>query len=153
MPGTVSIDREAVSRPAVRAAQALVEAIDLSGSRLAGGTALAWALGHRRSDDLDFFTRVPGGLGVDARANLGRALQRIPATAVDVQNEKDGPCQRRGLQGVVLAGTRYDAAPGSPAMNRVGFKAGEPHHAWVELSPSARVERPTVVRVHVSSHA
>jgi hypothetical protein len=88
MPRTVSIDREAVSRPAVRAAQALVEAIDLSGFRLAGGTALAWVLGHRRSDDLDFFTRVPGGLGVDARARLGKALQRIPATAVDVQDEK-----------------------------------------------------------------
>ena len=38
------------------AAAVLGAAVDLARFRLAGGTALAWHLGHRLSEDLDFFT-------------------------------------------------------------------------------------------------
>jgi len=49
--------------------------------RLAGGTALAWYLGHRISDDLDFFTYIAQALDDNAQAQAGvrrRAHTRIP---------------------------------------------------------------------------
>jgi hypothetical protein len=52
-----SLRRPGVALPAAEAASVLGGAsLPLSDFRLAGGTALAWHLGHRISDDLDFFT-------------------------------------------------------------------------------------------------
>jgi hypothetical protein len=84
-----SIDRPCVSRPAVGAGRLLAERLDLSKFRLAGGTALAWALGHRRSDDLDFFTREPGGLGLAAQTRLASNLRTLPDVgSVDLHGER-----------------------------------------------------------------
>lgn len=76
-----SIDREAVSRPAAELAGPLAAACDLSAYRRAGGTALAWALGHRRSEDLDFFNRVPGHLDTQEQMRLARALRSLDSAA------------------------------------------------------------------------
>jgi hypothetical protein len=76
-----SLARSAVYTPAVALAGAIGLAMDLSAYRLAGGTALAWALGHRRSDDLDFFTRAPGHLDAAEKARLADALRRVDSTA------------------------------------------------------------------------
>jgi hypothetical protein len=48
--------------------------------RLAGGTALAWYLRHRISDDLDFFTYTAHALDDNAQARLARALTPISAS-------------------------------------------------------------------------
>lgn len=69
-----SFDRPAVHRPAVTLAMPLARALDLSAYRLAGGTALAWALGHRRSDDLDFFTRIPSHVDGTEQQRIVAAL-------------------------------------------------------------------------------
>ena len=83
-----SIDRESVSRPAARAAGAIAGACDLSAYRLAGGTALAWFLGHRRSDDLDFFTRIPGHLNDAEQARLAGRLREVdPAATIQTAEE------------------------------------------------------------------
>jgi hypothetical protein len=80
-----SLDRPAVSRPAAALAGPLGASCDLSGYRLAGGTALAWALGHRRSDDLDFFTRIPGFLNPAEQERIESALRALDVTArVDI---------------------------------------------------------------------
>jgi hypothetical protein len=66
-------------------ARPLGSAYDLSAYRLAGGTALAWALGHRRSDDLDFFTRIPGFLHQAEQERIAAVLRQLDETArVDV---------------------------------------------------------------------
>lgn len=80
-----SLDRPSVSRPAVALAGPLGASCDLSGYRLAGGTALAWALGHRRSDDLDFFTRIAGFLDAAEQERIARVLRKLDDKAqVDV---------------------------------------------------------------------
>ncbi|MBW3570563.1 MAG: nucleotidyl transferase AbiEii/AbiGii toxin family protein [Gemmatimonadetes bacterium] len=80
-----SLDRPAVSRHAAALAGPLGASCDLSGYRLAGGTALAWALGHRRSDDLDFFTRVPGFLHPIEQDRIASVLRQLDTTArIDV---------------------------------------------------------------------
>ncbi len=48
---------------------------------LAGGTALALRLGHRISDDLDFFATA-NPLGMVERSTLARQLQSIPPTVI-----------------------------------------------------------------------
>ncbi len=84
-PSLPSLDRPSVSRPALALARPLGSACDLSAYRLAGGTALAWALGHRRSDDLDFFTRIPGFLNQDEQERIATVLRQLDRTArVDV---------------------------------------------------------------------
>lgn len=57
---TESLRRPGVAPQAITAAEILGSSILLTDFRLAGGTALAWYLGHRISEDLDFFTFVPG---------------------------------------------------------------------------------------------
>lgn len=58
-----SLRRTGVALPAAAAASVLGGAsLPLSDFRLAGGTALAWHLGHRISDDLDFFAFSPTDL-------------------------------------------------------------------------------------------
>ena len=80
-----SLDRPAVSRPAAALAGPLGASCDLSGYRLAGGTALAWALGHRRSDDLDFFTRIQGFLDRVEQERIASVLRELDTTArIDV---------------------------------------------------------------------
>lgn len=44
---------------------------------MAGGTALACYLGHRISDDLDFFTYTPGAFDTEAQASLAAALKPL----------------------------------------------------------------------------
>lgn len=79
------IDRPSVSRAAVRLAGPLGSRCDLTSYRLAGGTALAWDLGHRRSDDLDFFTRVPGLLSETEQRRIADDLRAIdPDAQIDV---------------------------------------------------------------------
>lgn len=91
-----TIDRISVARPAVALASALAAVMDLSPYRLAGGTALAWALGHRLSEDLDFFTRVKHGLGPAEQATIAEALQRLdPSAGIDIS-------QARTVHAVVL---------------------------------------------------
>ena len=60
--------RPGVTDAAADAAALLGASIQLEPFRLAGGTALAWHLGHRLSEDLDFFS-FPGGLE-DVAASL-----------------------------------------------------------------------------------
>lgn len=80
-----SIDRPAVSRPAVLLAGPLGSGCDLAEYRLAGGTALAWEYGHRRSDDLDFFTRVPGLLDAAEQQRIAGDLRVLdPDASIDV---------------------------------------------------------------------
>jgi len=50
-------------------------AVPLSAFRLAGGTALAWHLGHRISEDLDFFTFDPAA--VAAAGPVAAALETV----------------------------------------------------------------------------
>lgn len=57
--------------------------------RLAGGTALAWNLRHRRSDDLDFFTRTAGLLDGAEQERIAGALRALDADAeVDVSQPR-----------------------------------------------------------------
>lgn len=80
-----SIDRPAVSRAAVRLAGPLGSRCDLTAYRLAGGTALAWEIGHRRSDDLDFFTRVPGFLDETEQRRIEADLRALdPDARIDI---------------------------------------------------------------------
>jgi hypothetical protein len=80
-----SLDRPSVSRPAAHLAGPLAAECDLSAYRLAGGTALAWDFGHRRSDDLDFFTRTPAQLGPEEQLRIAGAMRRLdPEAQVDV---------------------------------------------------------------------
>jgi hypothetical protein len=80
-----SLDRDSVSRPAAALAEPLGLRCDLSAYRLAGGTALSWALGHRRSDDLDFFTRTPGHLNPTEQARIASMLRMLdPAAGIDI---------------------------------------------------------------------
>lgn len=72
-----SFDRPAVSRPAAAGGVRLAAHLNLGPFRLAGGTALAWGLGHRRSDDLDFFTREPGGLALSVQERLGAQMRQL----------------------------------------------------------------------------
>lgn len=84
-----SFDRPAVSRPAAATGPILARALDLTGYRLAGGTALAWALQHRRSDDLDFFTREPGRQNAAAQVRLADRLRALEgADAVHLADER-----------------------------------------------------------------
>lgn len=95
-PPLPSIDRPSVSRAAVRLALPLGSRCDLSGYRLAGGTALAWDLGHRRSDDLDFFSRVPGLLDESEQRRIEADLRLIdPEARIDIS-------QPRTIHAVVL---------------------------------------------------
>jgi hypothetical protein len=95
-PSLPSIDRPAVSRAAVRLAGPLGGRCELSAYRLAGGTALAWELGHRRSDDLDFFTRVPDLPDAAEQRRIAADLRALDADAwIDVS-------QPRTLHAVVL---------------------------------------------------
>ena len=57
----------------------VVSGFNLHDFRLAGGTALAWYLGHRISDDLDFFTYTAQALDDNTQARLGRVLTPISA--------------------------------------------------------------------------
>jgi hypothetical protein len=69
---------------------------------LAGGTALALHLGHRRSVDLDFFSQ-----GVFQNEHLRALLRRIG----DIRIQQDEPGTFRGqLAGVQLSFIRYDYA-------------------------------------------
>jgi Nucleotidyl transferase AbiEii toxin, Type IV TA system len=80
-----TLDRPFVSRPAAALAGPLGAACDLSAYRLAGGTALAWELGHRRSDDLDFFTRIAGHLDAAEQGRIAGALGTLdPEARIDV---------------------------------------------------------------------
>jgi hypothetical protein len=64
--------------PAAAAAAAVLGTnFDLRSFRLAGGTALAWHLGHRVSEDLDFFSFIPDTLDDAGSAALVAELQRI----------------------------------------------------------------------------
>lgn len=72
---TGSLRRPAVAPIAADAAAVLGPAVPLFGFRLAGGTALAWHLGHRVSEDLDFFTFEPDALS--ASEPLAPAIEKI----------------------------------------------------------------------------
>ena len=74
---TDSIRRPGVHPSAADAAALLGRSIDLTQFRLAGGTALAWHLGHRVSVDLDFFSFTPGTLDPAPAAELADVLQGI----------------------------------------------------------------------------
>lgn len=74
---TESIRRPGVHPSAADAAARLGSSIDLTQFRLAGGTALAWHLGHRVSVDLDFFSFTPGTLDPPSAAELVDALRGI----------------------------------------------------------------------------
>jgi hypothetical protein len=64
-------------------------ACDLAGYRLAGGTALAWEYGHRRSDDLDFFTRIPGLLSATEQQRIAADLRALdPNASIDVSQPR-----------------------------------------------------------------
>jgi hypothetical protein len=64
-------------------------ACDLTGYRLAGGTALAWEYGHRRSDDLDFFTRVPGLLSTTEQQRIAADLRALdPNASIDISQPR-----------------------------------------------------------------
>ena len=66
-----SIYRRGVDPKAAQAAEAISAAcVPLTGFRLAGGTALSWHLGHRLSEDLDFFTYETGGVAEGARTAI-----------------------------------------------------------------------------------
>lgn len=72
--------------PAAADAAALIgAAVDLNGFRLAEGTALAWHLAHRVSEDLDFFTFEPGVVTGTRMLALTLALARVaqPGTIDD----------------------------------------------------------------------
>lgn len=84
--------------PHVTAAARLIaphsDALNLRGFRLAGGTALAWYLGHRISDDLDFFTYTAGAFDSEGQAVIAAILEplAIPetiGTAANSDGEKD----------------------------------------------------------------
>lgn len=80
-----SLDRPSVSRPAAALAGALGATCDLSAYRLAGGTALAWDFGHRRSDDLDFFTRASGRLDGAEQERIAAVFRTLDVDAqVDI---------------------------------------------------------------------
>lgn len=50
---------------------------------------MAWNFGHRRSDDLDFFTRLPMHLDAAEQARLATALRQLESTAtVDLSQEE-----------------------------------------------------------------
>lgn len=61
-PVSESLRRPGVVPAAADAAAVLAVSINLDPFRLAGGTALAWHLGHRLSEDLDFFSFSPGAI-------------------------------------------------------------------------------------------
>ncbi len=69
-----SISRQGVLPAAAAAAARLGPTVDLDGFRLAGGTALAWHLGHRVSVDLDFFTFDPRRLDASGAERLAAQL-------------------------------------------------------------------------------
>jgi hypothetical protein len=77
-----SIDRPSVARPAAALARRLSSVMDVERYRLAGGTALAWALGHRLSEDLDFFIRDADGLHTGDQERLAAALRRLDQQAI-----------------------------------------------------------------------
>lgn len=94
-----SIARPAVSPPAARLAGSLARACDLSRYRLAGGTALAWELGHRRSDDLDLFTRTPGLLDGAEQDRLAAALRTLdPDSPIDISHARTVHASLRGCK-------------------------------------------------------
>ena len=57
--------------------------LDRRGFRLAGGTALALTLGHRRSDDFDWFTRDPLNDGLALAASLRQEGIEFTTESVD----------------------------------------------------------------------
>lgn len=88
-PPLPSIDRPAVSRAAVLLAGPLGSRCDLTAYRLAGGTALAWEYGHRRSDDLDFFTRMPGLLDAAEQQRIAGDLRALdPDAQIDASQSR-----------------------------------------------------------------
>jgi hypothetical protein len=72
-----SLQRPGVTAAAASAAAVLGRSLDLDAFRLAGGTALAWHLSHRLSEDLDFFSFVPGAIDDGRRSSLTAALEPI----------------------------------------------------------------------------
>lgn len=76
-----SISRPGVLPAAAAAAARLGSTVDLDGFRLAGGTALAWHLGHRISEDLDFFTFDPHRLDATGADRLATQLRLVDPPA------------------------------------------------------------------------
>lgn len=72
-----SIARPGVLAAAAAAAARIGAAVDLRDFRLAGGTALAWHLGHRVSEDLDFFAFEAHRLNT---AGIGRLATELRLT-------------------------------------------------------------------------
>lgn len=94
-----SIARPSVSGPAVLLAGPLARACDLSEYRLAGGTALAWDLGHRRSDDLDLFTRTPGLLDKVEQDRIASALRDLdPDSQIHISQPRTVHASLRGCK-------------------------------------------------------
>jgi predicted nucleotidyltransferase component of viral defense system len=60
----------------------LASRIDLQPFRLAGGTALAWHLGRRLSEDLDFFSFAAGVLDDPHARALAEALQPYASSSI-----------------------------------------------------------------------
>jgi hypothetical protein len=71
-----SLRRPGVTSTAADAAAVIGSTVDLALFRLAGGTALAWHLGHRLSEDLDFFSFTAGAVQ-DPDGTLAPAVREI----------------------------------------------------------------------------
>jgi len=78
-----SLQRPGVTSAAVSAAAVIGRSLNLESFRLAGGTALAWHLGHRLSEDLDFFSFVPGSIDARLHAALEAISERDSVRASD----------------------------------------------------------------------
>jgi hypothetical protein len=117
---TAFLARPGVHPTAASAARILGQSLALEPFRLAGGTALAWHLGHRVSEDLDFFTLSPGTLddaGVRALASGLRSLGTVHGEGDRTVHAVVGGCRvsffevegswfdppRRVSEGIVLA--------------------------------------------------
>ena len=94
-----SIARPSVSRPAALLAGPLARACDLAEYRLAGGTALAWDFGHRRSDDLDLFTRIQGLLDRGEQERIAGAIRNLdPDSQIDISHPRTLHASVRGCK-------------------------------------------------------
>lgn len=78
---SASIHKPGVDPNAAVVATLLGNSLDLEGFRLAGGTALAWHLGHRISEDLDFFSFTPGVLDTQRIEEITKTLRRLDPNA------------------------------------------------------------------------